>query len=776
MREERFGHGGIERYAGNLASRVDNSVHSLRTKFLAIVLASLAFAYAMHFYHYMKAFERYRNLRVEGIEKTIQFETEAVNKTIAEIELTAKYFALSGRLCYQAHLKDLCEKQVVEYLSGFPVAVGGGFWFAPYAYDKNELRTGFYAFYDKSTGKVRLDDTFFMDEYDYHNSNWYREIAENVTTENQVVWTKPYIDDSGSFSLMTTAGAGLFDEKGKLMAISTVDWKIEKIIDKLSAIKPTDKSFVLLYSPEKNYTITNTYANSKAGDSLKNIPMDIDIAYLSFDRTMNNGWVLSVKIPKNEIFADGEKGRKYFLWVLAIAAAINVLIAYFLVSKLINKPIKQLTSEVSKLAFGHLDTRIEMKSKSELGLLAETFNKMASDLQESIEANARERAEKERMDTELGVATQIQASMLPCIFPPFPNRHEFDIYASMLPAKEVGGDFYDFFFVDENILAVVIADVSGKGVPAALFMVIAKTLIKNNACSGKKPKEVFEIVNNMLNENNDAFMFVTAFMGYYDITSGKFVYVNAGHNPPLVKKCGGSCEFLKTTPHFFLAWNKDTQYAEEEIILNSGDILYLYTDGVTEALNKDNELFSEQRLLEAFNKYGDYQPKELLHAIKQEIDSFAEDTEQADDITMLVLKVNSITEKYAKKLEVEANIENLDAVLDFINAELPNCPLELRNNIDVAVEEIFVNIANYAYKPDKGNVAIYISAKQKISIKFEDKGRAYNPLEQGEPDLDKPLMERKIGGLGIFLVKKLMDDVEYMRTENKNILIITKNL
>jgi len=759
-------------------------VHSLRTKFLAIVLASLAFAYVMHFYHSMKAFERYRNLRVEGIDKTIKFETEAVNKTIAEIELTAKYFALSGRLCYEAHLKDLCEKEVVEYLRGFPVAVGGGFWFAPYAYDKNEMRTGFYAFYDRATGKVRLDNTFFMNEYDYHSSNWYREIAGNLTTENHVVWTKPYIDDSGSLSLMTTAGSGVFDEKGNLLAISTVDWKIEKIVDKLSAIKPTEKSFVLLYSPEKNYIITNTYTNSKAGDSLKNIPWDIKAtsfefdgtAYLSFDRTMNNGWILSVNIPKNEIFSEGEKGRRYFLWMLAIAAVINVLIAYFLVSKLINNPLKHLACEVSKLAFGHLDTRIEIKSKSELGLLAETFNKMASDLQAAIEANARERAEKERIDTELGVATQIQASMLPCIFPPFPDRHEFDIFASMLPAKEVGGDFYDFFFVDENNLAVIIADVSGKGVPAALFMVIAKTLIKNNACSGKNLKDVFEIVNNVLNENNDTLMFVTAFMGYYDITSGKFVYVNAGHNPPLIKRCGGSYEFLKIDPHFFLAWNKDTQYSEEEIILHPGDVLYLYTDGVTEAMNKDNELFSEQRLLGVLNKYGDSPPKELLPAVKQEIDSFADGTEQADDITMLALKVNTISERYTKKLEVEADVKNLDAVLDFINTELSSYPLELRNNIDVAVEEIFVNIANYAYKPDKGDIAIYISTRQKISIKFEDRGMEYNPLKQDEPDFDKPLREREIGGLGVFLVKKLMDDIEYTRIENKNVLVITKNL
>jgi len=758
-------------------------MYSLRAKILAIVLASLAFAYTIHFAYSMDAYERYKALRVDGIRKTIMFETETVNKTIAQIELAAIYFALSSRLCYESRLEDFCEKEVIEYLTGFPTAIGGGFWFAPYAYDKTKLRAGFYAFYDKSINKVRLDNTFFMDEYDYHNSNWYKEISEHVTKEEQVAWTKPYIDDSGSRSLMTTAGAGVFDENGKLIAMSTVDWKIEEIIAKLSAIKPTEKSFVMLYSSKKDYIITNTYTNSKIGDSLKSIAQNIydasfeidGISYLSFDRTMNNGWILSVKIPENEIFAEAENSMMSFLWLIAFHAAINFLIAFFLFSKLINKPIKYLTTEVSKLAFGNLDTRINIKSKDELGMLAETFNKMASDLQNTIEANAQERAEKERLDTELGVATQIQASMLPCIFPPFPDRQEFDIYASMLPAKEVGGDFYDFFFVDENTLAIVIADVSGKGVPAALFMVIAKTLIKNNACFGKRPKEVFETVNNVLNENNDTLMFVTALMGYYDITTGKLVYVNAGHNPPLIKRSGGNYEFLKTEPHFFLAWNKNTQYEEEEITLNSGDVLYLYTDGVTEAMSKDSELFSELRLLEALNKYKDCQPKELLPAVKREIDDFAKGANQADDITMLALKINTITEKYTKKLEVEANVENLDAVLDFINTELSDFSSELRNDIDVAVEEVFVNIANYAYTPDKGDVAIYISTKQKISIKFEDKGKAYNPLEQAEPDLDKPLMERDIGGLGIFFVKKLMDSTEYERIENKNILVITKN-
>jgi sigma-B regulation protein RsbU (phosphoserine phosphatase) len=230
--------------------------------------------------------------------------------------------------------------------------------------------------------------------------------------------------------------------------------------------------------------------------------------------------------------------------------------------------------------------------------------------------------------------------MLPCIFPPFPDRAEFDIYASMLPAKEVGGDFYDFFLIDENKLAVVMADVSGKGIPAALFMVIAKTLIKNNAQSGMSPKEVFETVNEMLCENNEAGMFVTAFMGYVDLKNGQLTFVNAGHNYPLVKKADGAYEFLKTKPSLILAGMEGTVYNEYEITLAPSDVLYLYTDGVTEAVNTNMELFSDPRLLSVLNQYIDCPVRDLLTSVKQAIDIFVGDMEQADDITMLALKMN----------------------------------------------------------------------------------------------------------------------------------------
>jgi sigma-B regulation protein RsbU (phosphoserine phosphatase) len=276
--------------------------------------------------------------------------------------------------------------------------------------------------------------------------------------------------------------------------------------------------------------------------------------------------------------------------------------------------------------------------RNETGILAGVFQKMVLDLETYIENMTKATAEKERIGAELSIATKIQASMLPRIFPPFPDRNEFDIYASMLPAKEVGGDFYDFFMVGTNKLAVVIADVSCKGVPAALFMVVAKTLIKYNAQEGKPLKEVFDTVNNLLCENNDAGMFVTAFMGILDIPTGKFSFVNAGHNAPLIKRVDGKYEFLKIKPALILAAFEGTAYREDETDLLPGDMLYLYTDGVTEAMNTENELFSDPRLLETANRYKDCDVKELLESIKKEVDLFANGAEQADDVTMLALR------------------------------------------------------------------------------------------------------------------------------------------
>lgn len=313
----------------------------------------------------------------------------------------------------------------------------------------------------------------------------------------------------------------------------------------------------------------------------------------------------------------------------------------------ISRPVEHLADVAKEYYAGHSDDGSRKKlleacseysdDNTEVGNLARSYISMAEDIGDYVDNLRKVTAEKERINAELNLAASIQAHMLPCIFPAFPEHSEFDVFATMTPAKEVGGDFYDFFMVDDTHVAVVMADVSGKGVPAALFMVIAKTLIKNYAQSGIDPCEVFTTANRLLCDGNDAGLFVTAWMGVLDITSGNFTYVNAGHNPPLIRQKDGRFEYLKSRPGFVLAGMDTIKYRQNELTMHPGDRLFLYTDGITEATSAEKELYGEERLSEYLNShYGD-SAEVILNGLKSDIDSFVGEAPQFDDMTMLML-------------------------------------------------------------------------------------------------------------------------------------------
>ena len=376
--------------------------------------------------------------------------------------------------------------------------------------------------------------------------------------------------------------------------------------------------------------------------------------------------LMNVDISMNDVMADRMDFLRVVLFAILLAMVAACVILVLLVNRFVVNPINQVaraalqyvsdrrTSEgrsastgVRRISTGEdgeersAISKLNIRTGDEIQALSEAIKTMELEINEYIQDLTTVTAEKERIGAELNVATQIQADMLPRIFPAFPEREEFDVYATMNPAKEVGGDFYDFFLVDDDHLAVVIADVSGKGVPAALFMVIAKTLIKNHAQNQEAPGTVFTQTNEQLCEGNDAGLFVTGWMGVLEISTGKFVYVNAGHNPPLLKRAGGTFEWLKSRPGFVLAGMEGVRYRENTLQLEPGDRLYLYTDGVTEATNSHEELFGDERLQNALNEYMDLPVEQFLPKIKECIDAFVGDADQFDDITMLALDYQS---------------------------------------------------------------------------------------------------------------------------------------
>ncbi len=348
--------------------------------------------------------------------------------------------------------------------------------------------------------------------------------------------------------------------------------------------------------------------------------------------------VVGVEIPMATLHkALSDYVQHSIIAMMAVTAICLFLYLNYLYRTMVS-PINLIAKEASKFVEEEnkiSDKLSQVRTGDEIQTLSETLYKMELDINQYIDNLTRVTAEKERIGAELNVATQIQADMLPRIFPAFPGRSEFDIYASMDPAKEVGGDFYDFFLVDDDHLALVVGDVSGKGVPAALFMVITKTLIKNQALMGNSPKEVAESVNDQLCENNEADMFVTLWLGILEISTGRMRAVSAGHEYPAIRRAEGGYEYLYDEHGLVLGVMTGVEHEEYEVQLQKGDSFFVYTDGAPDATNKAGEQFERERLLGALNKKKDAHPEELLKNVRSDIDAFVADAEQFDDITLL---------------------------------------------------------------------------------------------------------------------------------------------
>ena len=467
------------------------------------------------------------------------------------------------------------------------------------------------------------------------------------------------------------------------------------------------------------------------------------------------------------------------LCVVLVVLLFSIFAYYYYVRRILIRPLGTLHHAAIGLVESRMenlsDFKVDLHTGDELEDLSDSFRYMVSELNEYIRDLSRVTAEKERIGAELDVARHIQASMLPCIFPAFPERHEFDIYASMTPAKEVGGDFYDFFLVDDDHLAIVMADVSGKGVPAALFMMISKTLLKSAAQSGLSPKAVLEKVNNQLCENNDAEMFVTVWLGILEISTGKMKCANAGHEYPAIMRRGGGFQLFKDKHGLVLAGMEGARYREYELELNEGDRLFVYTDGVPEATNADTVLYGTDRMLHALNEAKDRSCCELLASLHRDVDAFVGAADQFDDITMLCIELRTVANGM-KKIGIAPTLDKLPEATGFFEDILSaaNAPMKVIAQVNVAVDEIFSNIARYS-----GATAATLGcslADGRMTLRFSDNGRPYDPTGKPDPDTTLSAEERDIGGLGIFMVKKIMDEVTYEYVDGLNILTLVKAL
>lgn len=461
-----------------------------------------------------------------------------------------------------------------------------------------------------------------------------------------------------------------------------------------------------------------------------------------------------------------------FMEIMVFALLFGLI--YLLIKKVIVNQIKSFNKSLSNIAGGDLNEVVDVRTNEEFASLSDDINQTVDTLKRYIDEASK------RIDEELEFAKNIQRSALPGVFPAFPKRKEFDIYATMDPAKEVGGDFYDFYITGSNKLNFLIADVSGKGIPAAMFMMRAKTELKSLTEADVELSQVFTLGNNELCDGNDAGMFVTAWQGSLDIDTGLLTFVNAGHNQPLIKNNQDKFEYLKTRPGFVLGGMEGIPYKVQQAQLVPGDIVYLYTDGVTEATNINNELYGETRLLEAMNSREFENMEEICRFVKSEVDEFVGEAPQFDDITMVALKY--IGTKADPTITVEeVKISDIPAITEFIEEELEkvDCPMKTAIQFNIAIDEIVSNVVKFAYPKKPGPVSvtfIYREDPDAVYLKFSDYGIPYNPLTNADPDVTLSAEERKIGGLGIYMVKQSMDEVKYKYENDQNILTIKKLL
>lgn len=480
--------------------------------------------------------------------------------------------------------------------------------------------------------------------------------------------------------------------------------------------------------------------------------------------TVTEGYYIVAVTPARDVVFSRDLSVFITIFMEVLVFAALFVLVYLLIKKLVVENIHEINHSLREITGGNLDVSVNVRTNEEFVSLSDDINSTVLTLKGYIAQAAA------RLDKELEVAKVIQSSTLPSVFPPYPQRTDFDIFAQMDTAREVGGDFYDFYLLDDDRLAFLIADVSGKGITAAMFMMKAKTIIKSYAEKESDVAAILTHANQALCEGNDAEMFVTCWMGILRFSTHTVSFANAGHNPPLIRHRGGEFEYFKSRPGFVLGGMEGVRYRSGELTLAPGDEIFLYTDGVTEANDKENALYGEERLLAVLNALGDVDAQTVCRRVKADVDAFVGDADQFDDITMLHLRLLP-----QSMLELRPELAELDRATAFVEDTLRAAAVEEKIivKMNIAVDEIFSNIARYS-GADRARLECAVTP-ERVTLRFVDNGKPYDPTQQAEPDVTLSAEERGIGGLGILMVKKSMDGVEYTYENGQNILTLWKD-
>jgi sigma-B regulation protein RsbU (phosphoserine phosphatase) len=675
----------------------------------------------------------------------------------------------------------------------------------------------------------------------YDDKEWYYSTRDGKTSR----WQEPFIGEFVPEPIAVyTVPIFQKNKNGEevLAGVLAIDMSIDFLKDEISSIPVSNSGYAIITSA-KNVAVAYPKSIAQGKRNREIVVKEIrGNSQVNFDRQTRdssglflgtvaggeesaiyyttikaNNWTFMVVWPIEKYLKDQSSMRKLFL-ALAIGGYIIILIIILLISFRVAKPLKELAIAARKLGRGNFNVTIpQITGRDEISEFAGAFSNMLTELKDHIERQK----DMKRIERELDLARNIQLSMLPGSEHDEnsdDDRHELAPF--LLPAKEVGGDFYDFFKIDNDHLCVVIGDVSGKGVAAALFMMVARIILRTTTKNLKSIVDAFNRTNFALAKRNKLNMFVTVWAGIIDLRTGHIDFASAGHNPPAIRHSDGSVEFIKSKAGLVMAAMEETIYKPQTYDLKQGDTLFLYTDGVTEATNSNNVLFGDNRLLATLKMGGERSTADTCTLVKKEIDNFVQDAPQFDDITMLAIKFNGIDEpvweRYEKTIDVaddnkgelksfvegiltpmdgakkvqmqdawdryekivDVIPENQDILTAFVEGILAPMEGSLKSQmqINIAIDEIYSNIVKFSGATKVTLIVEVRKATLTARLTFIDNGKPYDPIKQADPDVTLPAEEREIGGLGIFIVKKTMDSVCYRRNGENNELAITKTL
>jgi len=690
-----------------------------------------------------------------------------------------------------------------NYVLENPIVFGSGIFFEPYQMKKDRLFYGPY--YYETNGEI-TEKHLGCSEYNYFKLDWY--LVPKM--QNRRSWSEPYFDKGGGEILMCTYSVPFYKkETGRrvLNGVLTMDISLASLDKIVSAARIKKTTVTLLVSrkgniitcPWKNYISRNIKDISAEKDSTNRLMVLLARAlrgksgfvkvvdetrvkktyWFYYAPVGSNGWTFGIVFPEEDLSSDFLRFFKnlFFIFLLSVVALFVVVLW---ITRRFTRPIRQLVVATKRIGQGDFHALLPVyRSRNEITELTDSFSLMQEELKIYIRNLRETMAAKKKIENEIEVAASIQRGLLPSRFP---ERKDCEFFAVLEPAKVVGGDMYDFFFPDDDHIYLALGDVSGKGIPASLFMAITRTLFRSLSIGAKTPDEIMRKINIELCKENPNSMFVTSQIFVADLKTGEVQVCNAGHNPPFIRYADGTVNMFDCRPGVPLGVIKDAEFRTESFFLKTGEFLIIYTDGITEAENRDFILFGENRLQDVLSSYSPGNAAELVKHVMTGLKSFTADAEQSDDITLLVFHFigqsgSSSGEHITVRIRNElSELETIRTTIGVLAGKW-NITNSTAKEINLILEELFTNIIFYAFDDESEHtITLEFEYYQNVlTMILEDDGKPFSLLEQEIPEIeDVPHEQRKIGGLGIHFVKELTDEIGYRRDGNKNIVTLKK--